>query len=225
MTNPDDATTPPIFTSLKREFQDKFKKQIRVMCSGLNEIESPPIKHTIDQCLLIMERNVQSLIYEVISSLPDEAGFETNFATFNLFISGYLTDIEHDLVNTVSLATKMPSLLAVDNPRLYEIRRRIERQIDSYQSIFGLTQVDKSGAKKSKKRRGPKDKYDWFEATHHVWIRIHRGTLIAETRQDVIEAFQNFFKGRNEKPPSEPTIDPFVSPIWAEVNPKNRNDN
>lgn len=65
-------------------------------------------------------------------------------------------------------------------------------------------------------KRGRKPVYDWDAAVTSIWGQIYRGDLKPQTQAQIETALQKLLSTRDREP-SESTVRPYASRIWAEI--------
>lgn len=192
-----------------------FQRQIKKIWLTLDPFEQPFNGRSIEQSQIAMEECAAEMVSDAAARSLAVSKSPEAFAIFQQAAAKYLSDIEGDLVNRSSREAGLGSAQIFDDSKLKEIRRRVELQIDTYRAVFTHTEDDQQGSVEAKKR-GPKDRYDWFEATHAIWGQIFHGKLIPQCQEDIEQAFLAYFT-RNGKVVGESTVKPFASPIWRET--------
>ncbi len=71
------------------------------------------------------------------------------------------------------------------------------------------------GEDQASPERGRKRKYNWEEATNHVWGEVYRGDLKPSQQSDIEQALQRVLR-KGDVEPSEATVRPFARIIWEE---------
>lgn len=204
----------PMLDGLRAEFRPAFQRRLRQILPLSYNWELTPTTEAIGQALRAFEENARGLIASAVDRVLEVSNRPMAYAHISEALATHLSDLEHDLGEANSRASHLGLTRAVNEDRLSEVRRRLERQLDGYRDAFpGNTEtvLDADG-----KKRGPKRKYDWDAATHAVWGQIYRGDLKPKKQKDIELAFVAVLT-KGDEGPEPSTARPYARPIWVEM--------
>lgn len=154
------------------------------------------------------------MIAEAVHRVSDVSTAPEALTIIRESLRSYLTTSDFDLARVIPGATNLGLYRQTLGSRFDDARKRLDLHLDGYRDTFGSAEVGKEET--PGRKRGPKPRYDWLEATNAVWGRIHRGQLIPELQKDIELAMVAHLSKGNPKLETT-TVRPYARLIWAET--------
>jgi hypothetical protein len=215
-----------VLDDLKRESRKAFERQLSQLHSmdvaqlgsrggAFRDNVSRDMKNGALRALDLSAYDIVSdavLRVSPISRTPS-AFAEIERATVSLFL-----DLSQVLEAWYQRKVALPSAKIVDTSRAEAMRRRLERQLDTYRSEFTNHSAVPTNPKST---AGRNPKYDWVAASNAVWGKLYRAELTPEkdAQAGIETALLEYFAKMDEEP-GVSTVRPYARDIYKEATKK-----